>query len=99
MPTTYLGRLILTPDEFAVQQTDGWSNSDSTYDDYLRMIRSQVVLAVRDRALLAMRGIEVRAPEFERSPEMQAILDEVRVELAEQRHVADLEVELTALAA
>ncbi|NOT63980.1 MAG: hypothetical protein HOP19_27515 [Acidobacteria bacterium] len=100
MPVTYLNRQILAAEEFIAEREAGWFNPNATYEGYLEMVRSQVTLAACDRTALAAQGIEVRGPEPDLSPAMEAILDKVWAEVAEQRQpAADTEEELTALAA
>ena len=77
----------------------GWSNPDSNYENYLRMIESQVALAARDRAELAARGYEVKGPELDLSPEMEAILDQVWAELAAMKKAEEEEKQRLARAA
>ena len=98
MPTTYLNRIILTPEEFVAQQAEGWSHPDATYEGYLQMIRSQMRLALRDRAELAARGIEVSASAFDPSPEMEAALAETWAETAACRKAAEAAQPLSAAA-
>lgn len=89
MPTTYLGRTILTPEEYAAEQAAGWSNPNSNYENYLAMIREQVAMAAKDRAEAAALGYDLKGPELDLSPEMEAILDQVWAELAAKKKAAE----------
>lgn len=99
MPVKYLGLLILSPEEFVAELDSGGFNPNSTYESYLRMIESQVALAVRDRADAIRRGYDVRGVEYDLPPEMQAILDQARAELAAMEAAEEKEKQLPARAA
>ena len=77
MPTTYLGRTILTAEEFLADQQAGWFNSRATYDDYLAMIREQVAIKREAQEAARRDGYELGAPELDLSPEDEEILDRV----------------------
>ena len=89
MPTTYLGRTILTPEEYAEEQVAGWSNPNSNYENYLAMIREQTAQAEKAGAEAAELGFELKGPELDLSPEMDAVLDQVWAELAARKKTVE----------
>jgi predicted DNA-binding transcriptional regulator YafY len=82
-------RTILTPEEFRAEQAAGWFNPESSYDDYLAMIRAQWELR-RDAEEKARReGYELGAPQIELTPEDEAILDRVWAKRAAEKAAAE----------
>ena len=80
MPTTYLGRTILTQAEYEAEREAGWFNPQATYDDYLRMIEAQYELKQEAIAKAEREGYELGAPQIELSEEDEEILDRVYAE-------------------
>lgn len=93
MPVPFLGRQILSPEEFIANRDAGGFNLHLTYEDYLQMIRSQVALAAQARAEAAELGFELKGPELDLSPEMEKILDQVWTEVAAKKE-ADEETQI-----
>ena len=77
MPTNYAGRPILTAEEFSAEQTAGWFNSESNYDDYLAMIREQEEIKREAEEKAQREGYELGAPQLDLTPEDEEILDRV----------------------
>lgn len=85
MPTTYLGRTILTTEEFSADQQAGRLNPRATYEDYLAMIREQVDIKREAEEAARRDGYELGAPELDLSPEDEAILDRVWAKIAAEK--------------
>ncbi|MGH9845217.1 MAG: hypothetical protein ACREEM_41400 [Blastocatellia bacterium] len=81
MPTNYAGRPILTAEEFSAEQTAGWFNSESNYDDYLAMIREQEEIKREAEEKARLEGYELGAPQIELTDEDEEILDRVWAKL------------------
>lgn len=91
MPMTYLGRTILTAEEFLADQQAGWFNSRATYEDYLAMIREQVAIKREAQEAARRDGYELGAPELELTEEDEAILDRVWAKVAAERRAQERE--------
>jgi hypothetical protein len=85
MPTIYLGRSILTPEEFTEAQATGWFNPAATYDDYLAMIREQEEIKREAEEKARREGYELGAPQIELTPEDEAALDRAWAQLAAEK--------------
>ncbi len=77
MTRMYEGRLILSAAEFATYLAAGWFNTQTTYDDYLAMIREQEELVREAQEKAAREGYELGAPQLDLTPEDEAILDRI----------------------
>jgi len=82
MPTIYLGRIIMTPEDLSADQEAGLLNPDASYADYLAMIEEQVERKRLAEEAAQRDGFELGAPELDLSPEDEAILDRVWAKLA-----------------
>jgi len=85
MPTIYLGRTVLTPEEFAADQVAGLVNSRATYDDYLAMIREREERLREAQEAARRDGYELGAPQLDLSPEDEAALDRAWTKLAAEK--------------
>lgn len=88
MPTTYLGRIILTPEELKADQEAGLLNPNASYADYLAMIEEQVERKHQAEEAARRDGFELGAPELDLSPEDEEILDRVWANLAAENAAA-----------
>lgn len=93
MPIIYEGRPILTSEEFYAKQAAGWFNPESSYDDYLAMIREQNELGREAQEKADREGYELGAPRMELTPEDEEILDRVWARLAAEKAAANAEKE------
>lgn len=85
MPTTYLGREILTKEEYETERDAGGFNPAGTYETYLRMIKAQHELKQEAIAEAEREGYELGAPQIELTEEDEEILDRVYAELNRQK--------------
>jgi hypothetical protein len=90
MPTIYAERSILSPEEFSAEQAAGWFNPESSYDDYLAMIRAQEEIKREAEEKAQCEGYELGAPQIELTPEDEAILDRVWAKLAAEEAAAEV---------
>lgn len=88
MPIIDAERVILTSEEFYAEQAAGWFNPESSYDDYLAMIRAQWEIRHEAEEKARREGYELGAPQIELTPEDEAILDRVWAKLAAEEAAA-----------
>jgi hypothetical protein len=91
MPTTYHGRTVFSPEEFAADQAAGLVNPRATYADYLAMIREQIEIKREAEEAARRDGYELGAPELELTEEDEAILDRAWAQVAAERRVQERE--------
>lgn len=91
MPTAYLGRTILTEEEFIADQQAGMLNPRATYEDYLAMIREQVAIKREAEEAARRDGYELGAPELDLSPEDEVILDRVWAKIRAEKAARERE--------
>ncbi len=89
MPTIYLGRSILTPEEFTEAQATGWFNPEASYDDYLAMIREQQEIKREAEEKARREGYELGAPQIELTPEDEAALSRAWAQVAAEKAAAE----------
>lgn len=101
MPVNYLGRVILSQEEFIVDRDSGGFNPHSAYADYLAMIDEQMQMAAQASAEAAALGFELRSPEPpEMRPEDEATLRQIWADIgAQTRRAAEAETLVVAQAA
>ena len=91
MPTTYLGRTILTAEEFYAERDAGWFNPRAMYETYLAMIQEQVEIKREAEEAARRDGYELGAPELELTPEDEAILDRAWAAVAAEKAALERE--------